>query len=467
MPDARHLDPAPDVLVIGGGTAALCAAIAARQAGASVLMVEQAPRALRGGNTRHSRNLRFAHTGETPLSTGPYPADAFWSDLERATSGTLDAGLARLLVQDSQDITGWLEAAGVHFQSHASGVLPQSSKTAFLLGGGKSMINALYSRAEHLGVSVAYETECVDLAIRENRLVGVTLKSGDRPGTLHPGAAIACCGGAQASRTWLRSCWGDAAEGFVNRGTPFAEGGVLRSLLDRGAEAVGDPKHLYLVAVDARSPADDGGIATRVRAMPAGIVVDTEGQRRHDEGGDTASTRYAVWGQRLAGFPGQLGHLILDARGLREAPPSLYPPITADSVGGLAERIGIHPAALDATLTRYNASVRAPDDPSDRAGWHSLGLDPPKSRLALPLTEAPFAAFPMRPGITFSYHGVGVDTTARVRLSQGGAVANLFAAGMIMAPSIIPRGYVSGLALTIGIVFGRLAGQEAARHVRG
>lgn len=467
MPDPAPFGTDPDVLVIGGGTAALCAAIAARQAGASVLLVEQAPRALRGGNTRHSRNLRFAHTDETPLATGPYPPDAFRADLERATSGALDPELAPLLIQGSTDITRWLAAAGVHFQSHAGGVLPQSSKTAFLLGGGKSMINALYARAEHLGIAVAYETECADLIIRDDRLMGVTLKSDGRLTALHPGAAIACCGGAQASRAWLRSYWGEAADGFVNRGTPFAGGGVLRSLLDQGALTVGDPKRLYLVAVDARSPADDGGIATRVRAMPEGIVVDADGERRHDEGGDTASTRYALWGQRLAGFPGQLGHLILDARGLREAPPALYPPIAADSVGALAERIGIQPAALDATVARYNAAVRAPDDPSDGAGWHSVGLDPPKSRLALPLTEAPFAAFPMRPGITFSYHGVGVDTTARLRLTQGGRIANLFAAGMIMAPSIIPQGYVSGLALTIGIVFGRLAGEEAAHHVRG
>ncbi|NEX19966.1 FAD-dependent tricarballylate dehydrogenase TcuA [Thiorhodococcus mannitoliphagus] len=466
MPDPNPLGATPDVLVIGGGTAALCAAIAARRAGVSVRLLEQAPRGLRGGNTRHSRNLRFMHVKTTPLSTGPYPETEFWADLERATAGTIDAILTPLLIQGSEDITDWLEGAGVHFQSHASGVLPPSRKTAFLLGGGKSMLNALYTTAERLGVVLNYATEVQDLSIRDGRLEQVTISSGGHVHTLSPRAVIACCGGAQASRDWLRTHWGDAAEGFINRGTPYAEGKVLRSMLAQGAVSVGDPEHAYLVAVDARSPDDDGGIATRVRCMPAGIVVDVRGRRAYDEGGDTASTRYALWGQRLARFPGQIGHLILDARGVRAAPPSLYPPLSAASVTALAEVMGIDPVALAATVADYNAAVRASDDPGDTAAWHSVGLDPPKSGHALPLTEPPFAAYPMRPGITFTYHGVGIDAQTRVRLTKGGAMENLFAAGMIMAPNIIPRGYVSGLALTIGIVFGRLAGQEAARHAQ-
>ncbi|WP_246194746.1 FAD-dependent tricarballylate dehydrogenase TcuA [Allochromatium palmeri] len=451
--------PDPDVLVIGGGAAALCAAITARRAGCSVLLAEQAPPALRGGNTRHSRNLRLSHHAPTPFTHGVYPPDEFWAELTRATEGTADPVLGRLLVERSTELTDWLSAAGVPLQPIASGVLPESRRTAFLLGGGKTLLNRLYDLAERLGVEIRYACE-----IRDPVIVGGRLTEIRAPDPLAPRAAIACCGGAQANRDWLRRHWGAAADGFINRGTPFASGALLESLLRQGVEPVGDPKAAYLVAVDARSPADDGGIVTRVRCMPEGLVVDTQGQRRHDEGGDTASTRYALWGQRLARWPDQTGYLILDARGQRAAPPALYPPLCADSLDGLASALGLDPAALQTTVDDYNAAVRAPSDEHD--DWHTLGVNPPKTRHARPLTEPPFAAYPMRPGITFTYQGLAVDAHARVRLSTGGVVENLFAAGMIMAPNLMARGYVSGLALSIGLVFGRLAGEEAAGHVR-
>ncbi len=454
----------PDVLVIGGGTAALCAAISARRTGASVLLVEQAPKWLRGGNTRHSRNLRIMHEEGTALATGVYSEQEFWSDLCRATGGTTDPLLGQLLVRRSAEATDWLASAGVHFQPTSSGVLPPSRKTAFLLGGGTAMLNSLYAAAERIGVVVSYGFEVGDLRIRQGRLESIRCGRGPESRSFSPRAAIACSGGHQANRDWLRAQWGEAADGFINRGTPFASGAVLSAMLRQGAAPVGDPGGAYLVAVDARSPPDDGGIVTRVRCMPAGIVVDTAGRRIHDEGGDAASTRYALWGQRLAGCPGQTAYLILDARGVATAPPSLYPPIAAEDIPGLAARLEIAPGPLADTIARYNAAVCPPTGDGDERGWHTVGLDPPKSHHALPLTEPPFAAYPMRPGITFTYQGVRVDAQTRVRLNDGGTIENLFAAGMIMAPNIIGRGYISGLAMTIGIVFGRIAGEEAARH---
>lgn len=456
----------PDVLVIGGGTAALCAAISARTAGVSVLLLECAPKGLRGGNTRHSRNVRVMHESTTPLSAGVYPEQEFCSDLSRASGGTADAALRRVLVRRSAETADWLTNMGAHLQPVSSGVLPMSRKTLFLLGGGKAMLNALYARAERLGVEIRYEAEARDPLIRQGRLEQISVRQGADMQTLRPGATVLCCGGAQANRDWLRAHWGEAADGFVNRGTPFATGEVLQSLLRQGVQPVGDPKTAYLVAVDARSPADDGGIVTRIRCMPAGIVVDAHGQRFHDEGGDSASTRYALWGQRLVGRPGQIAYLILDARAMRTAPPALYAPIVAASIAELATELEIAPASLEVTLARYNAAVQPPIENDDPDGWHTRDLDPPKSRHARPLTEPPFAAYPMRPGITFTYQGLGVDEQARVRLCDGTAMENLFAAGMIMAPNIIPRGYVSGLAMSIGVAFGRIAGEEAARYVQ-
>ncbi|PQJ97491.1 FAD-dependent tricarballylate dehydrogenase TcuA [Chromatium okenii] len=456
-----------DILIIGGGAAALCAAIAARHSGATVLLCEQAPRSLRGGNTRHSRNLRIMHETITPLSTGRYPAYEFLADLDRASAGNSNADLARLLVYESADITAWLAGAGVQFQPVADGRLPPSRKTAFLLGGGTAMINALYATAEQLGVIIRYASEISALQLDGERVIQVQIKSGSATHTLTPRAVIAACGGAQANRDWWRTTWGAAADGLINRGTPFATGAVLNMLLDQGVQAVGDPTRAYLVAVDARSPADDGGIVTRIRCMPAGIVVDANGQRFHDEGGDTASTRYAIWGQRLAQCPGQIAYLLLDARGMRNAPPSLYSPCTAPDLSTLAEQLNIPTPALQATVAAYHAAICPPIDAQQLAHWHTVGLEPPKSHHALPLIEPPFGAYPMRPGITFTYHGVGVDAQMRVTLRNGSVMNNLFAAGMLMAPNIFSSGYVSGLALTISCVSGRLAGQAAALHVQG
>ncbi|MBK1694696.1 tricarballylate dehydrogenase [Chromatium weissei] len=455
----------PDVLIIGGGAAALCAAIAARRAGATVLLCEQASRSLRGGNTRHSRNLRIAHETRTPLSIGTYSATEFLADLNRASDGNNDVDLAQLLVHESADITAWLANAGVHFQRVADGRLPPSRKTAFLLGGGTAMINALYATAERLGVIIRYDSEISALQLDGKRVTQVQIKFGVTEHTLSPRVVIAACGGAQANRQWLRTVWGDAAKGFINRGTPFATGAVLQMLLNQGVQAVGDPSRAYLVAVDARSPANDGGIVTRIRCMPAGIVVDATGQRFHDEGGDTASTRYAIWGQRLVHCPNQIAYLILDARGMRHAPPSLHSPVMAADIPQLAATLKIPFAALVATLAAYHAAIRAPIDDQRAVNWCTAALEPPKSHHALPLVEPPFGAYPMRPGITFTYHGVGVDRQMRVKRHHGEVMNNLFAAGMLMASNIFNSGYVSGLALTISCVSGRLAGTMACQNL--
>lgn len=465
MTDSRRQH---DIVVIGGGTAALCAAISARRLGASVLLLEQAPEGLRGGNTRHSRNLRITHDAPTSLTLGVYGEEEFRQDIDKVTEGTADPSLTGILARRSSEVTDWLAAAGVQLQPTAGGLLPPSRKTAFFLGGGKTALNRLYATAEGIGVEIRYACEVRDLRITDRRVETVSvLEQGVLHQSLCPGAVILCCGGSQANRHWLRAQWGAAADGFINRGTPFASGEILASILSQGAMPVGDPKRAYLVAVDARSPADDGGIVTRIRCMPAGIVVDREGRRIYDEGADAASTRYSVWGQRLASYPGQIAYLILDATGVRSAPPSLHPPIDARTIGQLARRLDIEPAALEKTVAAYNSAVRSTDADQDCSGCHTLGLDPPKSRYALPLNEAPYSAYPMRPGITFTYYGVAVDTQTRVRSVQGGGIDNLFAAGMIMAPNIIGRGYISGLAITIGVVFGRVAGEEAARHVLG
>ncbi len=458
---------ASEVLIIGGGAAALAAAIEAADAGAAVQLLDQAPGWLRGGNTRHSRNFRYAHERPTAFTPDAYSRDELRADVLRATDGHADPALLELLATESAALPDWLAAQGVALQRARGGLLPYSRKTAFFLGGGMAAVHALTDRATALGVRIRHDVTVDALKLDGLRVAAALTDRGEQAA----GAVVLACGGAHADPGWLRKHWGDAAGGFINRGTPYSRGEVLRWLLAQGAPPAGDPARLYLVAVDARSPADDGGIVTRIRGMPLGIVVDRDGRRRFDEGADTGSTRYARWGQRLADYPDQIGWLILDAIGLRAAPSALYPAIQAPTIESLADILGIDATGLADTVTRYNASVHAVADPADPAGRHSTGLEPPKSIHARPIAEAPFAAYPMRPGVTFAHHGVAVDARTRVAWRDGAYLDNAFAAGMIMAANLIPRGYVSGLAVTISLVCGRIAGREAAlaaaRRVRG
>lgn len=451
-----------DVLVVGGGTAALCAAVAARRAGASVLLAEWAPRDLRGGNTRHSRNFRVAHAAPTALSPGVYTAEEYGSDVLRATEGASDGALTRVLARESADIAAWLAEHGVRFEEPAGGRLPLSRKTAFFLGGGKAMVNALYAAAGRLGVDLLYDCEVRALRLDGVRAGAATVVRDGAAAPVRARSVVVCSGGFQADRARLRAQCGAAAEGFLVRGTPYATGTLLWSLLEQGAAAAGDPARCHLVAVDGRSPPCDGGIVTRLDCVPHGIVVDRDGRRFHDEGADRGPTRYSVWGGLVAQRPGQVAYAIFDADAEGRFMPSVFPAIRAGTIPDLAATLGIDPAALEDTVRTFNAAVR----PAAGGEGHTEGLSPPKTRGAQPVAVPPFGCYPLRPGVTFTYLGVQVDEAARVLLADGRPVRNLFAAGMIMAPNILGRGYLSGVAVTIGAVFGRIAGREAAAHAR-
>jgi tricarballylate dehydrogenase len=452
----------PDVLVVGGGSAALCAAIAARRGGASVRMIEQAPASLRGGNARHAHNFRLMHGQPKWYVPDSYSEDAFFKDLLRVTHGTTDEQLARILIRGSADITEWLIGNGVRLQDPASGAMPFSRRTAFFLGGGKAMVNALYSTALKLGVTINYDSEVVALAFGDDSNCEADILHGDRIERVAARTLVLCSGGHQANLDWLRESFGPAADGFMIRGTGYDTGTVLRLLLDAGANSVGDPARAHMVAVDARGPKFDGGIVTRITAIPHGIVVDRDGRRFHDEGEDARKTHFARWGARIADCPDQIAYLMLDANGFGRALPTALPPIRADSIVGLATKLGLEPAALETTIREFNAATAATGDAplNERS---TIGLIPPKSRAAVALTVPPFAAYPLRPGVTFTHFGVAVDDHLRVVRKDGTPARNVFAAGMIMAANVLGDGYLAGLGVALSTVFGRLAGEEAAR----
>lgn len=456
-----------DVLVVGGGNAALCAAVTARRAGASVLVVEAAPEIYRGGNTRHTRNLRLAHDAANEVLTGPYPEEELWEDLWHVTAGETDEELARFTINQSKELWDFMSAQGVRFQRSLGGTLSLGRTNAFFLGGGRAMLNALYLTAERLGVEVVYEAEVIDLEIAEGRFEAGTILHGGVRHRVEARALVAAAGGFEANIEWLKDAWGPDAENFLIRGTPYNRGTLLRTLLARGAQAVGDPTQCHAVAIDARAPKFDGGISTRLDCVIFGIVVNRRGERFYDEGEDFWPKRYAIWGRLVSAQPDQIGYAIIDSRSIDKFMPSVFPPIEAASIEVLAGKLELDPDRLKQTIEGFNAAVRPGTfDPNVLDDCRTEGLSPEKSHWARTIVEPPFYAYPLRPGITFTYLGVRVNKRAQIIMEDGKPSANMFAAGEIMAGNILGQGYLAGIGMTIGAVFGRVAGQEAGTYVR-
>jgi tricarballylate dehydrogenase len=453
-----------DVLVLGGGNAGICAAISAREAGASVLLIEHAPRAMRGGNSRHTRNLRIMHTAPTATLTESYGEAEYWKDLQGVTKGKTDERLARMTIRATAELLPWMERHGARFQPSLSGTLHLSRTNAFFLGGGKALMNAYYASAERQGVGVVYDAEVRSIDLAGPRVNSVTISHNGAPVTIRAKAAVVSSGGFQANIDWLREYWGDAADNFIIRGTPYAKGLLLRNLLDQGVQSAGDPAQCHAVAIDARAPKFDGGIVTRLDCIPFSVVVNRAGRRFYDEGEEFWPKRYAIWGRLVAQQPGQIAFSITDSKCEDLFMPSIYPAIREDSIAGLARAFGIDPDTLEATMLEFNRSVRPGKfDPSALDDCRTEGLTPPKTHWAQRIDRPPFIGYPLRPGITFTYLGVKVAENAQVLLRDGAPCENLFAAGEIMAGNILGEGYLAGFGMSIGSVFGRIAGREAAR----
>jgi tricarballylate dehydrogenase len=455
-----------DVLVIGAGNAAMSAAIQAGRAGARVLVVEAAPKAMRGGNTRHTRNCRLAHDAANETLTGPYPVEEFWDDLMRVTGGETDQELARFTLEESKTLWDWMTDQGIRFQPSLGGTLSLGRTNAFFLGGGRALVNALHLTAERLGIDVLYEAEVVDIEIEDGVFRAADVRYDGAVHRVEARALVAASGGFEANIEWLKEAWGPAAENFLIRGTPYNRGDVLRMLLDKGVQSVGDPKQCHAVAIDGRAPKFDGGIVTRLDCVPFGIVVNANGERFYDEGEDFWPKRYAIWGRLVAAQPEQVGHVIIDSKSINLFMPSVFPPVQADTVHELATKLGLDPERVETTTRAFNAACRTGHfDHTVHDDCRTEGLDPPKSHWARPIDTPPFYGYALRPGITFTYLGVRVNREARMQMADGRPSANMYAAGEIMAGNVLGRGYLAGIGMTIGAVFGRVAGQEAATHV--
>lgn len=456
-----------DVLVIGGGNAALCAALSARELGASVLMLESAPRQWRGGNSCHTRNLRCMHNAPTDVLTDAYTEDEFFQDLWRVTEGNTNEDLARQVIRESESATDWMTGYGVRFQPPLGGTLHLGRTNAFFLGGGKALMNTYYQAAERLGVTIFYEAEAEELVFEGNQLKQVLVNIN---GSIHPVSArsvVLASGGFESNQSWLEEAWGPKSRNFLIRGTRFNQGKMLRALIDNGADVIGDPTQGHAVAIDARAPKYDGGIVTRIDCVSLGIVVNRQGQRFYDEGEDFWPKRYAIWGRLIANQPDQIGYSIIDAKAQGRFMPSVFAPEKADTLAELGQKLGLPEGSLEATVAQYNAAIQPGTfDHSVLDDCQTANLEPPKTHWAIPIDTPPYYGYALKTGITFTYLGGRVDSRSRLYMQDGHLAENVFLAGEIMAGNILGKGYVAGVGMTIGTVFGRIAGREAALHAK-
>ncbi|MFZ9710265.1 MAG: FAD-dependent tricarballylate dehydrogenase TcuA [Burkholderiaceae bacterium] len=461
-----------DVLVIGGGNAALCAALVAAEAGAKVMLLESSAREERGGNSIHTRNIRCMHDEPQDVLTEAYPEDEYFEDLLRVTKGITNEALARMVIRQSSNCRSWMRHHGVRFQPSLGGTLHLSRTNAFFLGGGKALVNAYYRSAERLGIQIRYQSPVVGLECKGKRIVAALIGepgaadrddvSADWPvrERIEAKSIVIASGGFESNIPWLTEAWGEAAANFRIRGCRFNRGRVLRQLIDAGAQAIGDPTQCHAVAIDARAPLYDGGIVTRVDCVSLGIVVNTAGERFYDEGEDFWPKRYAIWGRLVAKQAGQLAWSVIDSQAHGRFMPPVFPGEEAQSLPELARKMNVPVEPFMKTVENYNAAVVPGHfDHAVLDDCHTQGLTPAKTHWALRLEKPPYRAYPLRPGITFTYLGVKVDEDAKVL-----GFDNVYAAGEIMAGNVLGQGYVAGIGMTIGTIFGRIAGAQAASH---
>jgi tricarballylate dehydrogenase len=361
------------------------------------------------------------HSGPLGPLVDAYGEDEYMADLLKVTAGKTHEGLARLTIRSSEACLPWMQDHGARFQPALSGTLSLGRTNAFFMGGGKGLVNAYYRTAKKLGVDVFYETAVTHLELNDDEITRVDYTFEGQDHSISPKAVVVASGGFQADIDWLTRAWGPAAQNFLIRGTPYNRGVVLADLLEQGVQSVGDADQCHAVAIDGRAPKYDGGIVTRLDCVPFSIVVNKSAERFYDEGEDVWPKRYAIWGRLVAAQPDQIGYVIIDAKSLELFMPSVFPPLKADSLEGLAEQMGLPTGKLLETVEAFNVACgdQTGFHPTELDGVATTGLTPPKTNWARPITEGPFYGYSLRTGVTFTYLGLKVDENAQCSTESG------------------------------------------------
>jgi tricarballylate dehydrogenase len=454
-----------DVLVIGGGNAALCAALMARESGASVTLLESAPKEWRGGNSSHTRNIRCMHDAPQDVLLESYPEEEYWQDLLKVTGGQTNEALARIAIRESATCRSWMKKHGVHFQAPLSGTLHLSRTNAFFMGGGKALVNAYYRSAQAAGIEILYNSEVSSIELDGQKFIAANLANGRR---IEAKSCVLAAGGFESNIEWQREAWGidedgaSPADNFLIRGTTFNKGVLLKHMIAAGVDIIGDPTQAHMAAIDARSPLYDGGICTRIDCVSLGIVVNKNAKRFYDEGEDFWPKRYAIWGRLVAQQPDQIAYSIIDSKSIGRFMPPVFSGNESSSLDELANKLGLDVEVLKGTIQEFNAACKPGTfDHTIMDNCHTEGVNPEKTHWATTIDHPPFYGYPLRPGVTFTYLGLRTDETAGVFFGERRS-KNLFVAGEMMAGNILGKGYTAGIGMAIGTAFGRIAGRNAA-----
>jgi tricarballylate dehydrogenase len=492
-----------DVIVVGAGNAAFAAALAARQEGAHVLVLEKASHKLRGGNTRFTGGLfRCTYNSLedlTPIVRGnddaatvaldPYTRTDFLRDMHRVTGGRCDPDLTTTLIDHSYDTVRWLADLGVPWEfNRAVGAvtLPGSSRVKLPSGGalrvkgeGVMLSSAWFRIAEDAGVSVAYETHAQRLiTAQDGRIAGVEVRDADGLHALHCRAVVLASGGFQANPEMRASYLGPPWSLVKVRGTRFNTGEMIRAALAAGAQSYGEWSGCHATPIDADAPTyGELRLTDRTNRLsyPFSVMVNLDGERFTDEGSDFNLYTYAKMGREILQQRGAIVFQVFDQQTvpLLETRYNTGTPVTADTLSELAERIAERYRSLDfhketflTTMAAYNAVVQdGMFNPDILDGKRTVGLKPEKTNWATRIDKPPFVAYPATVGITFTFGGIRINTNAEVVDYLERPLPGLFATGE-MTGGFFYLNYPGGAGLMRGAVFGRIAGTNAARLAR-
>lgn len=484
-----------DVVIVGAGNAALCAALAAREANARVLVLEKAPQHLRGGNTYFTGGgFRFPYEGladirrlipdlsdaeAQTIDIGRYPQSQFYDDIMRVTEGLADPELVDILVRQAYPTVLWMHERGLRWvlmygrqAFKVDGIYRfWGGMIVEAVGAGKGLSDQLFALAEKAGVEVRYETKATNLLLdNAGRIVGVRVRGPQGYEHISAGAVVLACGGFEANAEMRTRYLGLDWELVKVRGTQFNTGDGIRMALEVGAMPYGHWSCCHAVAWDLNAPPYGNraiGDLYQKHSYPFGLIVNLKGERFVDEGADLRNYTYAKYGRELLKQPRRVAFQIFDAKVehlLRdEYRIAQVTKATANTLEELATALGIDPEGLIRTVAAFNAAVQpGPFDPTRLDGKRTEGITPPKSNWALPLDTPPYSGYAVTCGITFTFGGLRINSEGQVLDTEERPLLGLYAAGEIVG-GLFYYNYPGGAGLMAGAVFGRIAGASAAR----
>ncbi|OGA51554.1 MAG: tricarballylate dehydrogenase [Betaproteobacteria bacterium RIFCSPLOWO2_12_FULL_62_13] len=487
-----------DVVVVGAGNAALCAALAAHEAGVRVVILEKAPESESGGNSYFTGGaFRIAHDNigqlrevldiseEEARTTdfGMYSESKFLDDVFKATEYRCDPDLVEILVRQSRHTVSWLKRKGVRFEPtyHRQAVKVGTSfrfiggQICGASGEGEGLVQSQHALAQRAGVPILYDTAAVSLLYRAGQVRGVVAASGQEQREITAGAVVLACGGFESNAEMRARYLGPGWDLAKVRGTRYNMGDGIAMALNIGAMPYGHWSGAHAVGWDLNAPPFGDrkiGDVFQKHSYPYGIMVNANGERFVDEGSDFRNFTYAKYGQEILKQPGmfawqifdsKMTHLLRDQYRVRQVTK-----VEAMSLQELAQELeGVDKTRLLETISKYNQAVRQdiPFDLAVKDGRCTVGLPIPKSNWANTIDTPPFQAYAVTCGITCTFGGVQISPRAAVQNVCGKDIPGLYAAGE-MVGGLFYFNCPSGTGLVAGAVFGRIAGTEAARFCK-